>query len=123
MNYKLHNDERETILLFNQADGYWDVSTSVLADMNKFRKLGWELIIDNGYELTFRVPRNAITFRNIMKLKDKKPQTDEQKRANAERMKAMREKRKNPFENKEFFFSLEILLSLFKNSIILKIVL
>ena len=94
MNYKLHNDERETILLFNQADGYWDVSTSILAHMNKFKKLGWELVNDNGYELTFKVPRNAIAFRDLMKLTSKKPPTEEQKRANAERMKAMREKRK-----------------------------
>lgn len=90
--YTLHTDERETILLFNLADGYWDVSTSIPMHMNKFKKLGWELVNDNGYELTFKAPKNAITFRDLIKLANRKPQSEEQKAANAERLRKMREK-------------------------------
>ena len=78
--YKLHTDERETILLYNLADGYWDVSTSIPAHMNRFKKLGWELVNDNGYELTFKGPKNAITFRDLEKMVSKKPMSEEQKK-------------------------------------------
>ena len=86
-NYNLHADERETILLFNMADGYWDVSTSIPAHMNKFKKLGWEQTNDNGYELSFKVPKNAIQFRNPKK----RELTEEQKQVLRERMRKMRE--------------------------------
>ena len=90
--YQLHNDERETILLFNLADGYWDVSTSVPAHMNKFKKLGWELVHDNGYELTFKVPKNGIIFRDLQKLANRKPMSEEQRAAKAEILRRLHDK-------------------------------
>lgn len=88
-NYKLHLDERETILLFNMADGYWDVSTSIPYHMEKFKKLGWELVNDNGYELTFKVPKGAIKFRDPSKLK--KELTEEQRKELTERLNKLRQ--------------------------------
>ena len=86
MKYSLHNDERETILLYNMADGYWDVSTSVPTHMKKFRKLGWELTNDNGYELSFRVPKNAISFKDLQKMLQRKPMSEEEKEKRREQM-------------------------------------
>lgn len=86
--YALHNDEKETILLFNMTDGYWGVSTSIPAHMNKFKQLGWELVNDNGYELTFKVPKNAIQFRNPSKLR--RELTEEQRAELRERFEKIR---------------------------------
>lgn len=86
MKYSLHTDERETILLYNMTDGYWDVSTSVPSHMTKFKKLGWELVNDNGYELSFRVPKNAVAFKDLQKLLQRKPMTEEERAKKRELM-------------------------------------
>ena len=91
--YALHNDEKETHLLFNYADGYWDISTSIPSHMAKFEKLGYELTHDNGYEKTFKAPKKAIIFRDVNKLANRKPMTEEQKAAAQERLARIREKR------------------------------
>lgn len=91
--YSLHLDEQETILLYNRADGYWDVATSIPEHMNKFQKLGWKMTNDNGYEKSFEVPKKGIVFRDLIKMANRRPMSDEQKAANAARLKEMREKR------------------------------
>lgn len=97
-NYKLTKDERETLLNYSEADGYWEIDTSVAVHVRKFNKLGYECISTQFYpdgtvmSKTYRVPKHAISFRKPEKVK--REMTEEQRAAMSDRVKAMQAARK-----------------------------
>lgn len=88
MEYSFHKDELETILIYNRADDCWVVSTNIPHHWNRFEKQGWTKTNDNGYERSYKAPKNAVTFRNLNRIK--RELTEEQKQANAERLRNLR---------------------------------
>lgn len=93
---RLTKDERETILSYNEADGYWTIYTGVQSHIRKFDKLNY-LITDIDYypdgEVAgkfYQVPKNAISFKDPTK---KRNISEEQKQALRERALAARAKR------------------------------
>ena len=84
-------DERETILVYNEADGFWTIYSAVQSHIRKFDKLGYEVTDVDSYQdgnvaaKYYKVPKRAISFRSPIKVA--KVMTEEQKREFAERMK------------------------------------
>lgn len=93
---RLTKEERETILRYNEADGYWEVYTAVQAHIRKCDSYGYKLTDVDYYEdgtvagKFYKVPKNAIGFKAPNR---KRNLTDEQRIAMAERLKAAREKK------------------------------
>lgn len=93
---RLTKEERETILRYNEADGYWEVYTAVQAHIKKCDSHGYELTDVDYYEdgtvagKFYKVPKNAIGFKTPNR---KRNLTDEQRIAMAERLKTAREKK------------------------------
>ena len=85
---RMKRDERETAVVYNEADGYWTIYTAVRMHMNRFDKLGYEVTHVDYYpdgEIAgkfYKVPRHAISFRSP----EKRKYTDEQRAAMAERL-------------------------------------
>lgn len=71
---KLNRDEWETHIYLNGIDCTAEISTGVPKDINKCRKLGYEVIRENKYpdgqvyEVVFKVPRRCISFRGLKKI-------------------------------------------------------
>ena len=67
---RLAKDERETAIVYNEADGFWTIYTAVKMHMNRFDKLGYEVTDIDRYpdgEIAgkfYKVPRHAISFRS-----------------------------------------------------------
>ena len=85
---RLARDERETAVVFNEADGFWTIYTAVKSHMKRFDKLGYECTNIDRYpdgEIAskfYRVPRHAVSFRSP----EQRQFTDEQRAAMAERL-------------------------------------
>lgn len=85
-------DERETILVYNEADGFWTIYSAVQSHIRKFDKLNYEVTHVDSYEddtvaaKFYKVPKNAISFRDTSK---KRNYTDEQRAAMSERARKM----------------------------------
>lgn len=92
MSEKLHKYERETLLLFNEADNAWTIDSAVMKHIHKFDKLGYECIDEQRYtdgslrSKQYKVPVCAISFRSPIK----RELTDEQREKLRERMAKMR---------------------------------
>ena len=92
---RLAKEERETILTYNESDGYWEIYTAVQSHIRKFDKLNYEVTNIDYYEdgtvagKFYKVPKNAISFRDPSK---KRNLTDEQRTAMAERMRNIKRK-------------------------------
>lgn len=88
---RLKKDERETILSYNEADGFWNIYSAVQHHIRKFDKLGYEVTDVDSYQdgtvaaKFYKVPKNAISFRSPVKTT--RVMSEEQKKAFAERMK------------------------------------
>lgn len=93
---RLAKEERETILRYNEADGYWEVYTAVQSHIRKCDSFNYELTDVDYYEdgtvagKFYKVPKNAIGFKTPNR---KRNLTDEQRAAMAERLKTAREKK------------------------------
>ena len=93
---RLTKDERETILVYNEADGYWTIYSAVQPHIRKFDKLNYPITDIDYYpdgEVAgkfYQVPKNAISFKDPTK---KRNISDEQKQALRERALAARAKR------------------------------
>ena len=93
---RLTKEERETILTYNEADGFWTIYSGVQSHIRKFDKLNYEVTNVDYYEdgtvagKFYKVPKNAIGFKSPNR---KRNLTDEQRTAMAERLKAAREKK------------------------------
>lgn len=70
---KLSNDERETVIVYDNTDKKWHVDTTLAKHVNKFKKQGWtqiaEYVYDDGVVCggAFEAPARAITIRNASK--------------------------------------------------------
>lgn len=70
---RLRKEERETAVVFNEADGYWQIYSAIPHHIRKFDKLNYEVTFVDYYEdgvvagKFYKVPKNAITFRDISK--------------------------------------------------------
>lgn len=90
---KLHRDERETVIIFNEAEGEYIIESSIAAHIRKFDKLGYEVVKKQKYSdgtimsKEYKVPKFAITFRKPEKMK--RNLTDEQRAVISERVKKM----------------------------------
>lgn len=79
-------EEQETHISID-AEGFAVIDTSIPKDINKCKKLGYEIIRENQYEdgsicnVIFKVPRRCISFRNI----EKRTISEEQKEKMRER--------------------------------------
>lgn len=88
---RLKKDERETILSYNEADGFWNIYSAVQHHIRKFDKLGYEVTDVDSYQdgtvaaKFYKVPKNAISFRSPVKAT--RVMSEEQKREFTERMK------------------------------------
>lgn len=86
---KLHRDERETLIIFNEADNEYIIETTIFAHIRKFDKLGYEVVKEQKYSdgtimsKEYKVPKFAITFRKPVK----RVVSEEQKKELAERLK------------------------------------
>lgn len=49
-NGKLTNEERETVLVYNNADKKWYVDTVIAKHLNRFKKKGWTQTAEYVYE-------------------------------------------------------------------------
>lgn len=93
---RLTKDERETILSYNEADGYWTIYSAVQSHIRKFDKLNYPITNIDYYpdgEIAgkfYQVPKNAISFKDPTK---KRNISEEQKQALRERALAARAKR------------------------------
>lgn len=93
----LLKEERETHIYTDEIDNSWEANTSIRKDINKFIKMGWEVLSaeynNNGdvIEMRFKAPRNGITIRNPKKTRTL---TDEQRQKAAERMRKLAEEKK-----------------------------
>ena len=72
----IYKEERETILNYDPIEQRWYAWTNIPAHIRKLDKMGWERgtrkFIDGGVEVAveFSAPRNALTFRNLAKVKN-----------------------------------------------------
>lgn len=70
---RLRKEERETAVVFNEATGYWEIYSAIPHHIRKFDKLNYEVTFVDYYEdgvvagKFYKVPKNAITFRDISK--------------------------------------------------------
>lgn len=70
---RLSNEERETVLLYDNVDKVWRMDTTIPKHANKAKKQGWtqtaEYIYEDGVSCggAFEAPARAITIRNAEK--------------------------------------------------------
>ena len=70
---KLTREEMETHISIDNVEGYAIIDTSIPKDINKCKKMGYEVIRENLHEdgsicnVIFKAPRRCISFRNIEK--------------------------------------------------------
>lgn len=90
---KLTREERETLVNFCEADGYYRIETSVQKHMNRFDKLGYECTRVDTYPdgsimcKEYKVPERAISYRSPIA-----PSKRELTEAQKERLKEMSRK-------------------------------
>lgn len=88
---KLTREERETLVNFCEADGYYRIETSVQKHMNRFDKLGYECTrVDTHPDGSimckeYKVPERAVLFR--------KPEAPPPSEKKLEALKKLNEKR------------------------------
>ena len=69
--HRLTREEWETHISIDAEGECATIDTSIPKDINKCRKMGYEVIKENRYEdgticsVIFKAPRRAITFRNM----------------------------------------------------------
>lgn len=91
---QLSREEREVHISYDEITKQWLVEASVGKYINKFRKMGWKEIRTLQYQdgrtaiAWFVAPEFALSIRKPVK----KTQSEEQRKASSERMKAMRNK-------------------------------
>ena len=93
---KLTREEWETHISID-AEGTAIIDTSIPKDINKCKKLGYEIVKENNYKdgsirnVIFKAPRRAIGFRSP----EKREVSVEQRMAAAERLRKAREGKQN----------------------------
>jgi hypothetical protein len=86
---KLTREEMETHISLDAVEGIAIIDTSIPKDINKCKKMGYEIIKENFYDdgsvcnVVFRVPRRCISFRK----NEKRVVSEEQRERMRERAK------------------------------------
>lgn len=94
MMQRLTREEQETHITIDTVEEMAIIDTSIPKDINRMKKLGYEVIREMKYEdggtasVIFRVPRKAISFRNPQR----KEMSEAQREALRERARQMRRK-------------------------------
>ena len=85
MTSKLTREERETYINYCEADGFYEIETSIQSHIRKFDRLNYECTDTQFYEdnsvcsKRYRVPKFAISFKKPVKVT--RELTDEQRAA------------------------------------------
>lgn len=94
MTYKLTKEERETVIIFNEASDMAILDTASLPMMRKMGKLCdefpdvYKVVKTDGRGARYELPKNLITVRRPRKVE----MTEEQRRAAADRLQGVRKK-------------------------------
>ena len=70
VNARLTNEERETVLVFDNIDRKWHADTTLMKHANKLKKQGWDQVSEYVYEDgtvcggEFIAPEKGITIRD-----------------------------------------------------------
>lgn len=80
-------EEYETIIIWNPVRKMWEAGTNIPQHQAMFEKKGWKKTEDTGYDMGYEAPKNALTFRDLSKIRK---MTDEEKAIARERMAKMR---------------------------------
>lgn len=83
----MRNDEFETIIIWNPMRRMWEAGTNIPQHQAMFEKKGWKKTGDTGYDMGYEAPKNALTFRDLNKIRK---MTEEEKAIARERMAKMR---------------------------------
>lgn len=92
---RLTKEEWETACVYNEADGFWEIYTGIQSHIRKFDKLNYPVTYIDYYpdgEVAgkfYKVPKNAITFRNLNKTRT---MSEEEKKKKSQIMKELRQK-------------------------------
>lgn len=98
---RLTKDERETILVYNEADGFWTIYSGIQSHIRKFDKLNYPITNIDYYpdgEVAgkfYQVPKKTISFRNPNK---SKTMSEDERKKKSQIMKELRQKQ---IENKD----------------------
>lgn len=84
----MRNDEFETIIIWNPVRKMWEAGTNIPQHQAMFEKKGWKKTADTGYDVGYEAPKNALTFRDLNKIRK---MTEEEKAIARERMAKMRD--------------------------------
>lgn len=95
INYTISQEERETLLRFDYLDQCWYVETSVPTHITKFKKQGWEIVLQTVNHLgnvqvaEFKCDNPSSI---IIGKAEKKKLTEEQRKIITERLQKARNK-------------------------------
>ena len=96
---KLTREERETVINYCEADGYYLIETTVQKHINKFDKLGYECIRVDKYPdgsvmcKEYKVAERVISYRSPI-VPPKKELSEEEKARKRELIKKLNENRR-----------------------------
>lgn len=80
-------EEYETIIIWNPVRKMWEAGTNIPQHQAMFEKKGWKKTGDTGYDMGYEAPKNALTFRDLNKIRK---MTEEERAIARERMAKMR---------------------------------
>jgi len=63
--------EKETIILYNMAEDLATISTRIIKDQNKLKRMGCDPVIDDDGYTSVEIPKSEITWGKKKKLSDK----------------------------------------------------
>jgi len=63
--------ETETIILYNRAEDFVEISTRIKKDKTKLNRFGYQPVIDDDGYMSFKIPESEFTWGKKKKLSDK----------------------------------------------------
>lgn len=82
LNSRITNEERETILVYDNIDKIWTMDSTIAKHFNKAKRQGWTPIAQYVYDdgtvggMALSASERAITIRNVEKKKMSEAQMD-----------------------------------------------
>ena len=93
--HRLEKAERETVYIYNEADGEWFVESSIQRDIHKLEQKHWIEVKTEYYKdgtvmsKQFKAPRNCLSPRDYNPDKPKREMSETQRQAAKERIQKM----------------------------------
>ncbi len=100
MKGKGQKQERETVIIYNEADSLASIWTASEPEYRKFKKLGYEPVEDRERSASFEVPKKYVSVRKPVATSEKKLKALEMARAIA-KARSIRESLKLQGQNGE----------------------